>query len=471
MRHRLRWWQGLALAMAAVACLLLFHRLAAGLTARQLDQQAHARLARLQAGQPLWQWSLRQPDDLIAGRVFGPGRLSKQDGALRVVSQHDGVLELGLPLDHPADLRHWSLLQLQWRPGVVRPALGVLSAASLDDPANCSTPLVPLDGRLGRVQLDLAALPWRDNHEQPCQPPGSAAMLRLRLQLPAGQAIDLQHIALAAPAGTAMAAAVPRLRQPDGAGAEQLLQTRDRWLAARPGAIVDADVPWWARFWPGPTLIGWMSALYLLTLTLLARHRAMPQALDAIVALLGPLLLIGGLQLDRQPSLAGALAMAGGLAYAGWLQWRWRPRQWRWLAPPRSWLLALAPLPLAIGLVGWLGHPLLAPRPGHLLAYLGWAALQQWLMLAVLMHGLRAWPAAAGVLSVAAVFALLHTPNGRLMQLCFLAELWWAWCFLRRPALAPIALAHAACALLLEAGLAGGDGPLRSLAVSARFFY
>jgi len=72
------------------------------------------------------------------------------------------------------------------------------------------------------------------------------------------------------------------------------------------------------------------------------------------------------------------------------------------------------------------------------------------------------------VLLTALVFALMHTPNGILMQLCLLAELWWAWCFRRSRALLPVAAAHAVCALLVEAGLVGGL--LRSLEVSARFF-
>ena len=72
------------------------------------------------------------------------------------------------------------------------------------------------------------------------------------------------------------------------------------------------------------------------------------------------------------------------------------------------------------------------------------------------------------MLAAALAFALLHVPNGTLMQLCFLAELWWAWCFVRQRSLLLIALAHAACALVVGAGLIG-DG-LRSLEVSARFF-
>ncbi|HMH67437.1 MAG TPA: hypothetical protein VK519_05910, partial [Pinirhizobacter sp.] len=58
---------------------------------------------------------------------------------------------------------------------------------------------------------------------------------------------------------------------------------------------------------------------------------------------------------------------------------------------------------------------------------------------------------------------------GALMQMCFIGELWWAWCYYRGRSLVPIAVAHAACALVLEAGLAGGSY-LRSLEVSARFF-
>jgi membrane protease YdiL (CAAX protease family) len=71
------------------------------------------------------------------------------------------------------------------------------------------------------------------------------------------------------------------------------------------------------------------------------------------------------------------------------------------------------------------------------------------------------------VLLTALAFALLHTPNGVLMQLCFVAELAWAWWFLHRRAIFPVALAHAGSALLLQACLAGGI--LRSLEVSARF--
>jgi membrane protease YdiL (CAAX protease family) len=108
------------------------------------------------------------------------------------------------------------------------------------------------------------------------------------------------------------------------------------------------------------------------------------------------------------------------------------------------------------------------PTAGRALLYIGWAFVQQWVILAVVAALLaRALPRPAAVLLAALAFALLHTPNGLLMQLCFVAELGWAWWYLHHRALLPVALAHAFSALLLQACLAGGI--LRSLEVSARF--
>jgi hypothetical protein len=122
-------------------------------------------------------------------------------------------------------------------------------------------------------------------------------------------------------------------------------------------------------------------------------------------------------------------------------------------------------------LIVFYGHALHPLPLGHVLTYFGWAWLQQWLMLVVLLRRFElivprpAW----AIVAVATVFALLHTPNGMLMQCCFVAELWWARCFQRSRSVLPIGLAHAACALLVEAGLIGGL--VRSLEVSARFFF
>jgi len=132
--------------------------------------------------------------------------------------------------------------------------------------------------------------------------------------------------------------------------------------------------------------------------------------------------------------------------------------------------LALAILPVALALTLADGHHLLHLDVRHVVAYLAWALLQQWAMLALVMGRLErtGLPRPAILLVTATLFGLLHTPNGALMQLCLAAELWWAWSFMRSPRLLPIALAHAASALLVESGLTGHL--LRSLEVSARFF-
>lgn len=131
--------------------------------------------------------------------------------------------------------------------------------------------------------------------------------------------------------------------------------------------------------------------------------------------------------------------------------------------------MPFAPLPLAL-LIARFGHGFVPPTPWHALVYLSWALLQQWLMLAVVLRRLEATrlPATVAAWLTALAFALMHTPNGSLTQLCLLGELWWAWRFQRSRALLPVAVAHATCALLVEAGLLGGL--LRSLEVSARFF-
>jgi hypothetical protein len=273
---------------------------------------------------------------------------------------------------------------------------------------------------------------------------------------------------------------VPLVRLPSGTAvsSEDLLALRDRVRLLAPAALVVpagvALTPSTATAWP--SWLAWLAcAAYLLALAILAalplRQGASPW-LDIIAMMAGPLWLIAGLRLGRPGAAPEVVAFVAALFYA-WRSsrrpgngpaWRWRARTWpAWLAP---WL----PLPAALGLLAVHGHALVRPLPGHALAYLGWAALQQWLMLAVVLRRLEATlPRAGAVLAVAALFAALHTPNGMLMQLCLLAEAWWAGCFVRGRALLPVALAHAACALLAEAGLAGGL--LRSLEVSGRFFF
>jgi len=159
---------------------------------------------------------------------------------------------------------------------------------------------------------------------------------------------------------------------------------------------------------------------------------------------------------------------AGGVGYAIFLALSRRLPPWGWLARGNASAWPFAAVAVALGLALFAGHKPGWPSFGHLAAYVAWATFQQWLLLAV-VGGLlaRALSRPWAVLLTAFAFALLHTPNGLLMQLCFVAELGWAWWYLHHRSLLPVAVAHAASAVVLQAGLAGGL--LRSLEVSARF--
>jgi hypothetical protein len=471
-------------ALLVVGCLQALPWLSTRLTAHHLQQRAAERLDRLRHGSALWQWQPRQPPDLIAGRAFGKARLEARQTGLRATSFDGSPFELGLRLEQPIDLHHWPRLRLHIdsdRGG----QLGLLTASATDQSV-CRTSLgTVLAAGVQQAIIDARSQDWRDARGQACQPARAIGMLRLSLQLPAGSWLTLSDLALlpaspstppaptagrADPLGETTDRASPALVLDATSAAERLLAARDRALQTWPGAVVAVgDMPEPAaapspRQWPE-----WLGlAAYVIGLLTLVCRRAPSRWLVGMACLPGPLWLLAGLQLGQRISLPAAMAFLAALLYAGLLSWRERPADWRWRGPPSSWLIALIPLPLALLLWQLRGHPLQALPPLHVVTYFGWAALQQWLMLVVLLRHLDGLPRLLGILLTALVFALLHTPNGLLMQLCFIAELVWAWQFQRQRTLLPIAVAHTLCALLLEAGVVGG--PLRSLEVSARFF-
>ena len=489
-----------AAGFALLVALLLFglRELAARITAGHLQRTADRQLALIEHGQPLWQWQLHQRHDLVAGRAFGAADLQRVGDGLRIRSRDGTPFELGLPVSGMLDPGHWPLLALHgeadapFRLGITwRPRLGQPGCFGWQDTPVAAGPL--------NVVIDLRQLHWQAADGSDCAAPQRIEMLRLKLVLPASASLRLDEVALrrdaplpvprrpslqlsSDPATAAQQLADPALPAapwialPADATAETQLALRQLVWWQRPGALIlpHGDTPMTARE-PGDQ--GWLSWIgtigYLLALAGLAwwsprlRQRHWP---ELVACLAGPLWLVIGLQLGLRLSLPGLLCFAGALLFAAQAEWRQRPGNWRWQGDWRAWMQPFALLPLALLLIAGYGGHYTAPTPGHVLVYLLWAVLQQWLMLAVVLRRLeggRLHPALA-VLLTALVFALMHTPNGTLMQLCLLAELWWAWCFRRSRALLPIAVAHAACALLVEAGLVGSL--LRSLEVSARFF-
>jgi hypothetical protein len=496
---------GVLLFAAAVALALwLLHLLAVGLVTRELGREAATDQAAWSAGTTPWHWQLRRPGDVVAGRAFGAAELIADADGLRVRSLDGSAYEIGLPLSRDADLLRAPRLRVTLaatRP----PHLWLVLRQRLDGPLCMAAVRWPSGGR-DTATWSLDTLRWARPGGVPCARPVRAALLRVRVQQAAGGTVRFGAIALlpradlqighairlsAAPdaarrqaaelAAQSPAGVVPRIRLPVQVPAQRLLALRDMAHAALPAAIVlpatslpaggaaahVAARPSPVRAWAG-------LGAYTLVLVYLAlwppRGRWRPW-LQAAACVAGPLWLVAGLHLGLHTAPAHAAAFVLGLAFAAWIEFRSGAIDWRWIGAGRDWLWPLLPLAAALALALAFSRGVHAPSPGRLVAYLGWASLQQWLMLAVVLRRLRvALPAApaAAVFVCAIVFGLLHTPNAQLMLLCFVAELWWGWCFLRSRALLPVAVAHAACALLLQATLAGGW--LRSLEVSARYF-
>lgn len=481
------------LACTAIA-LLAFRWLAAELVAVHLAHAAGRVELALRQDQPRWEWSPRAPRDLVAGRVFGHGRVRPAPGGLAITSTGPEPFELGFPVAQRLDLAHWPILALR-SAGRAAARVGVVWADGRG--RACLTPALPWPAGTP-LRIDLRKLDAVDAGGQRCPLPLAATMLRLRVQAAAGTTWTLQRVALASPdradghpSTTASPAAPASVREqlaaldgsipspwvwlPADASAEQLLAWRDDAVHRQAGALaLRTDHPPRPPGKSMPAIFGWLAcAAYLAVLLLLARRPRAP-GLALLAAFAGPLWLVAGLQWGERSGWPATCAFGGALAFAGWIHRQDRTEgRWNWIGPwttARWWApLLLVPVAIAVGLV-W-GHPFEPVKPGRALVYVGWAMLQQWLLLGFALPRLERIPPSGPwpILGVAALFALMHTPNGTLMQLCLLAELFWAACFSRTRSLLPVALAHAASALVVGATLVGPV--LRSLEVSARFFF
>ncbi|WP_430389681.1 CPBP family glutamic-type intramembrane protease [Dyella sp. 20L07] len=495
--------------LAATLLFLGLGAISAWITRGQLANDARVTLTTLRQGQPLWEWALHQPGDLVAGRIFGPADLISGTDGLRITSRDGSPFELGLPLAGPVDLTHWPLLRLHLQSSTTG-TLGLIYQATEFSQPCLASEAAAIVGDQKEVLIDLRTLPWRTTTGTHCpQPQVVAYMLRLRLQLPANATLKISQAALLATQATVLPPSIdaeaadirlsidsnvgqvaansssiaatplsaPLVRLPADASSETMLTLRDLARRTWPAALIlpfgqslqstqSTAVPPW---------LDWLvCAIYLTWLVWLSYRQSReikhPWVEVAAIAA-GPLWLIAGLRWSMQPSLPGVLAFVAALVYGGVSEWRRRPAAWSWMSRrPADWLWPLVPLPVALVLMMIDGHGLTRLPPMHVVAYFGWALLQQWAMLAIVLGRLQHThlPKPVIILVTAGLFGLLHTPNGALMQLCLAAELWWAWRFMRAPRLVPIAVAHALSALLVESGLAGHM--LRSLEVSARFF-
>ncbi len=318
---------------------------------------------------------------------------------------------------------------------------------------------------------------------------GNATDSQTVWRLPAGPDAEVDA------ALTRFAAELPATRLPlialSPQRVESVLAQRDHVLAALPSALVlttdrvddlrqaqrEATTPsrltakelrWWR--WGGVTA---------LLVGLLVLRRWPPSnlrwraGLEAIGALAGPLWVVTSLKFGDNPDALTWSVIAVSLAFALSLRSLPETPNWRWFGAWTAWRWVFVPLAIAALLVLLLHSATQVwspPAPALAARYFGWALLQQYLICAVLSDRLRTLGAGApwAVLVSAFVFALLHTPNAALMQATFVGGLIWVSCWQRERALLPIALSHAASALLLTTALPATI--LRSAEVSARFF-
>lgn len=468
-------------ALAVAACFVL-PLLAAWVVRGALEDGGAADRAAYAAGTSPWSWRFADTEDIVAGKVFGDAAIKADASGLIVTPKRTGRGELGFPLSRQADLRRLNLLRLD--------AISQTGDISLVVRPTLADPLVRADlpGLARPIRLDQMA--WHDATGKPVAPPERAAMLRLAFTLPPDATLTLRGASLARAEGPFPESG---MAVPTGLTAEGLLRWRDRQRAFDPlvtfgDSPAHTDAPGGAR-WIAPGAyalllimagtIGWRrrerrdapsDAAGALSRRPPSRFRAPSDVANGLLCLVGPLWFIAGLGLGPHVDASAVPMFAGGVVYGAFLTWIRAIPRWHWLGRG-GWRLAGWPLlaiPVAIGIAAVAGHAPIWPPASRALLYIGWAFFQQWLMLAVVAGLLaRALPRPVAVLLVALAFALLHTPNGLLMQLCFVAELGWAWWYLHQRALLPVAVAHAAAAVVLQACMAGGV--LRSLEVSARF--
>lgn len=507
------------------AVVLLLALTAAGLRAfaqwrfdAYLSGRAVQALAEDARGETPWRWKFTDSENLVAGRVFDAGNFAFTDGTLTV--QSDGrAFEIGLPLPSPLDLRRFPQLDISATvdaPGSLR----LVVAQVLDQPALYSAPIA-LVPQQTPYRANCPELAWQ-NKSAPAPMPSHGAMLRLRVELPAGAAfrlmqvsavrvpimkwadlstmVDISHsvqtstvgVATPSPILVSLDAATDLIPQPVLLLKPDSSIERQRAFLERARTLIPAAI-----IVPAPAAgavearahalgseanamrslrnVAWIALGAYWSALLLAwrwppRDPRWRAALEAALVSIAPLWLIAGGFFTGRLDAAQIALIASVVAYVAFLG---IPRDWRLNGSARAWLLGagVAAIALAIGLCAhrW-DEPLRAIGSGHVLRYFGWALIQQYLICAIVTsRWLRASASRFAAIYLGALtFALMHTPNASLMLATFAGGLCWCALYLRERALLPLAVSHAASALVLIALLP--QDWLYSAEVSARFF-
>jgi hypothetical protein len=512
-----------AIVLLAIATPWFLDRFARARLADHLERSAAAALAMAATGASPYHWPFRSPSNLVSGRPFGAASFAFDDGELSFVVG-PGSAEIGLPIRRYIDLRDFPVLRTTFDAAGAG-GLRVVVSESPEAKPLVSMPSPFPGGASIDLAIDLAQIGWLRDGVPVATAPRRSVLLRVRfesatpialrlrqvalehatdyqppvLSTPSGRADDVPHPVVALPADpsqvVATLAAADRestypliLALPHDERVEKQLAVRDVALRERPSAIVlgddaiaqtfalarsrvDAD-PGASSRSPSRWLAVALFAVGCLLTRLRPPRRPRTRAvLEIALTLAVPMWIVfGG---NTGTNLQAPHAVAAAVAAAFWVSLSF-PRRWTWVGPAAAWWAAAGVIVLAllIGIVlfrsGASSHA--PPDLRHLVRYLGWALLQQYLICAVCTER---WSVASGHDALAAYlgalgFALLHAPNSALMLATFVGGLCWCAIYLRYRALLPLAFSHAASALLLI-GLLPTD-ILHSAEVSARFF-
>jgi hypothetical protein len=343
-------------------------------------------------------------------------------------------------------------------------SLRLLLDGDTGDAAWMSTPVeLPTGATLGWGQglpatlIDLDSLGWLPREQNDASPrslselPRLQRALRLYVEAAPGCVLRLGSLGFAA-AESLDVRTVQTVRGWIGPGpARHAIEASwaaepQRLLALEP-ALPGADA-----LRAGSVYAGWAASLLAAVAVLLGFFRRLS---SAGAALLGALVCLNLAPIGAP--LTAPLVLIGLAAVL--LAWESRESQ-RWRAP--VWALSL-PLAVALGLSIATGG-----GPDDDARYLGFALLQQGLLLLVLWPALAVLDTGTRTRLLAAGFALMHLPNFELMLLCLLgatvALTWYA----RRGDALSIVLAHALVGLWL--GRSDGYGWLWGLETGWRWF-
>ncbi len=497
LRRVVAWLLCVVCALAALPALdmLAHHQLRQHLVASASDT-----LGALTHADTPHQWSGQFPADIIAGRAFGTTDTQFVDDGFRLRSQGEEI-QVGVVLTSAIDLGRFSLIEISLQSESAG-SLGLIIAEALDAPA-CVSAVTPLVAGNSVLTINVRDVKWHCEGSQTGQPK-RAALLRLRLDLPAKASVTLHsvrvrtrtsldpnllvdlalpllpdprhtvefHRALARTAENANQMTWPILQLPIDARVEQTLQARDQIRAAIADAVivpagdfqsvVDRAESWHARSRnAAPGKLSWLwLAGYIGLLIALRLKPPIDQRLRALLELLAATLVplvvvVGGFIGDNiSPHILGASVAT--IVFALSLLIGDAPAEPSARTLKRGWWVALTTVALTVALILDLAHgqlPQQLPGIAQMARYLAWAAVQQFLICVIVAERIERITASSRIalLGAAIIFALLHTPNGMLMQLSFVAGLIWIWNWQRHRALLANIVAHAVSGLLLAA--------------------